>query len=292
MTNNTEEPQDKPKSNTRGVRSPNYPVVSLAEAVERAQMIWAKEFKHPATRENLAKDIGYGGLNGASASVISALSKYGLLEAAGDDQHKLSDAAIDIILHDEGTPERAQAIQTIAFQPALFTELRATYGDRLDQLPNDRTIEAYLIKRGYNPKTVSGAIRSYRDTIAFVNQETKGSSTKPKEEPLRTPSYAPYTPRANTPPRSNSGSMIQPPKTTPSQELTFRMGEGSEARIFLMGQVTQEAIQKLIKLLELTADTFPTKSALKPTTISQAEYERIFDESLADEPEDFETDEK
>src|SRR5437868_2887788 len=118
------------------VRSPNYPVISLADAVGRASLVFDKETRHPADREVIAKTLGYGGLNGASLGIISALIKYGLLEPIGD-QLRVSAQTLDIVLHSPGEPERVAAIRTAAYTPSLFSELHDRYGD---QLPSDQNI--------------------------------------------------------------------------------------------------------------------------------------------------------
>lgn len=58
------------------------------------------------------------------------------------------------------------------------------------------------------------------------------------------------------------------------QELRFKISADSEARISFRGEVTAEAIEKLIKLLELSKDTFPSTSEPKPAT-TQALYDAI-----------------
>lgn len=45
------------------------------------------------------------------------------------------------------------------------------------------------------------------------------------------------------------------------QTLLFKIAESTEARIQLRGVVTQQAIRKLIALLELSVDAFPTSRA-------------------------------
>jgi hypothetical protein len=157
------------------VRSPNYPAISLADAIPKIRAVHEKEFNHPATREVIAKAMGYGGLNGASSTVISALSKYGLLEPAGNERYRVSANAVDIILHKKGDSERAAAIERCAFSPPLFEELRGAYPN---SLPSDENLRVYLIKKGFNPKSVGDVIRAYRDTIELVTEETKNYSAK------------------------------------------------------------------------------------------------------------------
>src|SRR4051794_26283688 len=105
----------------KGVRSPNYPGIGLREAVSRVNLLYKAEYTHLCTREVVAEAIGYTSLNGSSATVISAIAKYGLLENVGD-EYRVSPLAVDIILHHKGEPERLAAIREAAFKPALFNE--------------------------------------------------------------------------------------------------------------------------------------------------------------------------
>jgi hypothetical protein len=151
------------------VRSPNYPAVSLTEAIERARKVYEKEHTHKAAPEVVAKALGYSGLNGASLSLISALKKFGLLEEVGKDL-KISHAALTILVDPKDSAERAKLIRQAAFAPALFSELQGQYGDTV---PSDENLRSYLLKRGFAPSAVDSPIRSYRETIALVSDLPK-----------------------------------------------------------------------------------------------------------------------
>lgn len=146
------------------VRSPNYPAISLPEAIERVRKVYEKEHTHKADPEVVAKALGYSGLNGASASVMSALKKYGLLEEVGKDL-KVSHQALTILVDPKDSLDRANLIRLAAFSPALFSELRAQYGD---SVPSDENLRSYLLKRGFAQSSIDAPIRSYRETISFV----------------------------------------------------------------------------------------------------------------------------
>src|SRR6185312_12335088 len=126
------------------VRSPNYPSISLGEAMVRVAQIFGEEHRHPTPREVVAKHMGYSGVNGASLSAISALLKYGLLEQEGD-TYKVTDLAI-ALTHPQTPAEKAAAVQTAASKPALFAELLNQFKGRL---PSDENLRAYLIRRGF-----------------------------------------------------------------------------------------------------------------------------------------------
>src|SRR5438477_144269 len=103
------------------IRSPNYPALSLPDAIEKAAALYRVQHTHAAPREVAVRGMGYNTLNGASATAISALHKYGLLDRVGDEV-KISDRALRI-LHPEPLEERSAAILEAAREPPLFGEL-------------------------------------------------------------------------------------------------------------------------------------------------------------------------
>jgi hypothetical protein len=58
---------------------------------------------------------------------------------------------------------------------------------------------------------------------------------------------------------TGDGRPIGARKTT---ELAFKLSRGSEAKVTIYGDASQEAIQKLRALLELQEDTFPTSEEI------------------------------
>jgi hypothetical protein len=250
------------------VRSPNYPAITLADAISRVDTLYRKEHKHPTPREVLAKDLGYGSWNGASSAVISALSKYGLLEAANKEGvFRVSEDAIDILLHHPGEPDRRRAIEKAAFKPALFSELYSVFGK---SLPSDHNLRTFLLKKDFNQNTVDGVIRIYRDTIEFVNVETEDSNTESVEEmqevPMQTQAMKQAGPVQASPindVRSAIPMASQVEKDLGESVVGFKLTSECGARIEFLGQVTQEAIDKLIKHLELSKDAYPAKAVLE-----------------------------
>ena len=60
-------------------RSPNFPVISLKQAVDKVKAIYNKEQLALAQRSAVLKHMGYSSENGASLTVLSALKKYDLI---------------------------------------------------------------------------------------------------------------------------------------------------------------------------------------------------------------------
>jgi hypothetical protein len=150
------------------IRSPNYPQLSLPEAINRAKLIHAAERHLAAPKEVIAKHLGYNGLNGASLVAISALGKYGLIEEVNGDKVKVSPLALSI-LYPKFPQEKNEAIEEAALKPVLFAEIHKEWeGHR----PSEENLRSYLIRRNFATEALDRVIKSYRETIDLVTQES------------------------------------------------------------------------------------------------------------------------
>jgi hypothetical protein len=238
------------------VRSPNYPVVSLTKAIELAGRIYQKEHTHKAGAEVVAKAMGYSGLNGASMGMLSALKKYGLLEEVGKDL-KISSDALTILVDPKDSAERVAAIRKAAFLPVLFLEFRNQYGDTL---PSDENLRSFLLKREFSPNTVDGPIRSYRETIALVNDLPKadnGEDVPTNEEEEMGQQGSVVAPIHGT-------KALEAPKAAPSAPPTGKqvgsaipVTKNCSMSIIADGEVTQEGLDRLVQYIGLIKSSFP-----------------------------------
>jgi hypothetical protein len=148
------------------IRSPNYPAISLAEAIKRVDQVHKREHQHPASREVIIKGMGYAAAHGASLGAISAAIKYGLLEHVGKGKdYRVSDRAV-AILHPHNATEKAEAMHAAAYAPALFKELLEHFHSGL---PSDDNLRAYLIRKGFSQRALPGVIQSFRETIDLLS---------------------------------------------------------------------------------------------------------------------------
>jgi hypothetical protein len=148
------------------LRSPNYPALSLPDAIEKVTALYHAHHTHSAPRGVAVKGMGYNSLNGASATAISALHKYGLLDRVGDEV-KVSERALRI-LHPHSAEERAAAIQDAAREPPLFAELNERFPGKM---PSDDLLRNYLIRNGFAPGAVTAVITAYRETSEMADRE-------------------------------------------------------------------------------------------------------------------------
>ncbi len=149
------------------VRSPNYPALSLPEAIKAVTTIQAKEQHLAAPKEVVAKHIGYASLHGLAGRVISAIEKYGLLEEVNGDKVKVSSLAMSI-LFPSSPDEKQTAIKEAAFKPPLFTAIKEEWqGAR----PSDENLRVYLVRRKFSSDALDRVMGVYRETMDLVTSE-------------------------------------------------------------------------------------------------------------------------
>lgn len=245
------------------LRSPNYPQFNLAESLDRIRRIYQQEHTHPAPREVLVKHLGYSGMNGASAVALGSLNRYGLLEAAGDGL-RVSDEAVAILELPESDPQRVATLRELAFRPTLFAELYQQFGN---QLPSEGSLRHSLIKQGFLPRAADEVIKIYRDNLTLVVADTEESSKDSDTTYNEKGRTIAATPMKASDTRmyaiTTSNRALSPEDESPKEELRFKIAPKSEARIIFNGAVTQESIRKLIALLELSTDSYPTRADLE-----------------------------
>jgi hypothetical protein len=214
-------------------RSPRYPQVTLKEVLERVRMLYAKEHRHKADKEVVAKDLGYAGLNGASLGMIAALKHYNLIESVGDGL-RVSDDAVTILELPHGNPERAEAIKRAAFAPKLFAELSEIYGSKL---PSDENLRLYLVRKGFGDKAASSIVRTYKDTISLVQEETgdyNGGATQTlrSQESVQSMPPTPAASSATTQHNPSASAEANEGVYTLSTLLSFQRNVRAEVKIF------------------------------------------------------------
>lgn len=162
-------------------RSPGYPSTPLPEMIEIAKKLHDANRTNPIDREAAAKDMGYSGLTGTSAKVLSDLSHFNLIEKAGKGGLRVSQTAVDI-LYPESADSKTQALHVAANNPALFAALGAHFSDGE---PSANSLRGYLMRNGFASAAIGPIMKSYTETLRFLREEGASEShgDKPKEDP-------------------------------------------------------------------------------------------------------------
>jgi len=150
------------------VRSPNYPALSLPDAIDRIKKVHTSQQHLPEPREVVAQHMGYGGLNGAALKSLSALIKYGLLVEETKGELKVSDRALSIIFSDTAE-EKFNALLEAATEPALFSEI---YDRWEGAIPSDESLKNYLVRRQFSTSAMDSVTKNYRETFELVARES------------------------------------------------------------------------------------------------------------------------
>jgi hypothetical protein len=228
-------------------RSPGYPTIGLREALEKVRLVYEKDYQNRIPRRVVAEHMGYKTLNGKSLGVLSAVSKFGLLEGRGDENY-VSDLALQIIAHPMGAPERRQAVMEAAGRPELFADLDTRFqGGRA----SDAGIRSYLMTRKFIPGAADTAIRAYRETKGLVNEEGGNYTAESivESEPIEASPMPAY-------PETSSARPHGPPVNMPTLagEREFLRGpitRDSGYRLMVSGEIGPKELGKIIKILTL-----------------------------------------
>lgn len=225
-------------SDTRRIRSPNYPSLSLPEAIARIGPVYERERQHPMSRDVALKGLGYNSANGAALGTLSAVAKYGLLDKAGD-TYKVSGRAL-AILHPSDQEEKAEALRQAAFAPALFAELAEQFpGGQV----SDDNLRSCLMRKGFSSGSLAGVISAFRETMQMVSLVEEKT---PVMAALPAPQSAPAAQARTLPLMHTAAATNVPPPTAPAWVVS------TDGRVLTVSAQLDnaKAVDKLILVLQ------------------------------------------
>jgi hypothetical protein len=155
-------------------RSPNYPSLTLTDAIASAQRLYDAEKRTTVSQDSASRAFGFGSLSGAARSVIASLRQYGLVENSADGI-RISDVAMEILHNPVGSSGRAAALATAAMRPPLVAELALTHADA-----SNETLRAFLItKKKFAPDGAARFVEAFRDALGYAAPADVGGTQPP-----------------------------------------------------------------------------------------------------------------
>src|SRR5215469_13104668 len=127
------------------VRSPNYPAMDLAAALEVVRPAWRADHRNKMSRLVLARHMGYNSLNGRALGKIGAVRAYGLIDGSGDEL-RISDDAVPALAAPLGAPEKQAALARLAARPSLFADIRKQFPETHPSFDN---LAFWLVTQGF-----------------------------------------------------------------------------------------------------------------------------------------------
>jgi hypothetical protein len=158
-------------------RSPVFPFIPLARAIERAAEFYKEEKRGTAPFTRAVIPWKYSPTSSGGLQTVAALKSYGLMEdvrvSGKERQIKLTDLALRILLDARpDSQERDEYLREAALNPTVSREIWERWPDGL---PSDSTLNHYLVlERKFNEATAVGVVK-----ILKQNQElTKSLGTE------------------------------------------------------------------------------------------------------------------
>ena len=199
-------------------RSPTTATKELVKAMKFCKTLHAVFENGFAKSETFVKAMGYSNLNGPAGSVIATLKQYGLIVSNGRFRHKLKNAQYqlsDVAI--KALNERPLSIQ-LAKKLILTCSLnQKLYNVFQENLPDDDEIIEVIISENFSEKTAKHLVRIVRKNWQLL---------QPKIEKTDSSSLGYKLP-------------------------ALRLFKDCEASVSFNAPITSEAVEKLIKHLEL-----------------------------------------
>lgn len=244
-------------------RSPNFPQLSLREALDSVRLIYQKEGRSKMPRLSAVKPLGYTSINGRSLGVLGALRAYNLLDGRGDDI-RISDDAFAILNAPQGAAERREALIRAFEAPAAFAVLRA----QGDASPD--TMKWHLQKANFRDESADKLLKVYLESKEFLNAEIGSYHTDlPDEDGIPDAGSIQPTGEDSVRGRPVSASLpfrpllsqAAPPRALDTPEVQIGVHErvlqsgllskGATYRVIVSGHVGVVEIERLLKKLEV-----------------------------------------
>lgn len=147
-------------------RSPNYPGVSLREAVNLAETLYEEFDRKEMTDMEAVEEWGYTALSGTSRRKLAALKHYGLLDNR-EDGVAVSDRTL-AILRPADPNERIAELKKALYEPNVFRGIQEDFED----LPTTGRLTAYLVRdKGFSDDASKKVDEVFRESIEFMAEQ-------------------------------------------------------------------------------------------------------------------------
>lgn len=249
----------------RGKRSPNYPNINLQKAIAMISDFYDKFKRHAVPAPLAMEAMGYSITSGQAQSMLASLSYYDLVQV---ERGALLTKKVNItakgftILKNPNAAEKSKAIQEAALSPAIFKKLYLKFPNQFPQ----ESLLAWELETtyGFNPNTIPSVIAVFKQTIDYARiyesgiiEEEKDASEYQEQDEMEGKDMAESEGMTLKTKLASQYSYTPPLNAGKEKEIANYPIRGGTIRLLASGPVTQKAIDKLIKMLELSKEEFP-----------------------------------
>ena len=245
-------------------RSPAYPAIDLAQAMQRAETVRTQEGRSAFHVDTALEHWGHKAKSGAGMAALSALIKHGLLEdeGRGDERRvKLTPLALKILL--DQRPEstlRLEAIREAALLPSIYSAVWEKYQGAL---PSDSTLRYYLRHdRNFQDEAAESCIKNLRATLDYARlPETDNVS--PEAEDISQPEGEIQMPGAPALVQTGTATPGESAEQRSMRTLQIPLTDSPWAMIQVPYPMTEQDWEELRAWLDSNASPL-TKGAVRP----------------------------
>jgi hypothetical protein len=200
---------------TKKERSPSYPFISLAKAVERAQAFYNNHRREPTRLAAVAETWEYSTSSSGLLQTVAALKQFGLLDevanGTGPDRKVQISELARRILSDERPGAREQAITEAAKRPKLIGEYLPKW---VPHRPTDsHCISDLHFDRGFNQPAAKTFLKVFDETVAFAKLDKSVRDEQVGQQPLTHEAEEPVV-------SSNTTENLPPPPAQQTRDVT------------------------------------------------------------------------
>ena len=244
-------------------RSPNFPSISLEEAVKRTERLYRAAKQHPVPLGVAHEKWGYEAGGSYGNQTVAALKAYGLVDVRGTGDARevsVSEEARRIILESD---DRGQILKKCALAPAINSDVWDFYGAELPD--DDAVLRNHLIwQKRFNENSVDKYISELRETIAFAGLDGGPSELNPRPPELVWASEV-EDPRKGPNPHIDKGVASSRPGDRMKEEVLVLEGGGGEVILRRPTEISRESYEDIEDWLKLVLRKLKRAIAVAPS---------------------------
>ena len=199
----------------------------------------------------IGKALGYSSekLSGPAASRIGSLRQYGLIEKAPQGRLRVSDLALDLLLHGPESDVFRAAARKAALTPPLFADLQKEYAEA-----SPDAIRAHLIKADFSEEATAKIITAFRDTMSFAKLNSESYNEPDDNEDVGDEELEVRDEKRTTPDRQS-----QRTKEVQSVAYSWPLGGGNKVELGFATEPTQAQLDVMLAQLQIMRQVAPTQ---------------------------------
>lgn len=157
-------------------RSPEFPYISLPEAIARVEQLITAYQRHPARIKNVAPLWDYKPASSSFLRNVAALRSFGLVDETGSgDDRKIAVSDLGMRITADKRPGATEAAIRKAFDTCtILSDYRQQWGKR--RPPDTECLSELTLDRGFGDDAARKFLSVYDESVAFAENAQDGGS--------------------------------------------------------------------------------------------------------------------